>query len=243
MPAKTSSERKRAATARSAKRADSGAGGRKSARKKSAPKKAKKPSKVPGKRSASRAPLTLQSVLETARELLTQEGLQALSLRGVANRMGVTAPALYAHVDDKFDLMRKLGEEGFQHLMDRFESIPQDDPLEEIREIARVYVDFARSNREQFMVMFLFPTPVVGPPDRQSLINSARAYAMATDAVQRAVRAGLLRRQDPTLIAPTLWSAVHGVTMTLITRDTFDPALQSALMASLVDTLLKGFSR
>ena len=94
--------------------------------------------KTGGKCSAERSPLTLEAVVLTARELLAQDGLEALSLRRVATRMGVTAPALYAHVDDKLDLMRKLGEDGFQRLIDRLEPISQDDPLEEIREIAKM---------------------------------------------------------------------------------------------------------
>ncbi len=200
------------------------------------------PEKKRGKRSTSRSPLTLESVVRAARELLARDGLEALSLRGVATRMEVTAPALYAHVDDKLDLMRKLGEDGFQRLIDRLEPIPQEDPLEEIREIARVYLDFARSNREQFTVMFLFPTPVVGPPEPQSLLNSARAYTIATDAVQRAIDAGLLLGRDPALTSATLWSAVHGVTMTMITGDAFGPELGDVLMASVVDTLLKGLA-
>ena len=248
MPAKRTPNTKRGAatkqgaTATSAAQTDSGRVRKGSARKKSASKNAKKASKLRGKHPASRSPLTLESVLQTARELLAQEGLEALSLRGVATRIGVTAPALYAHVDDKLDLMRKLGEDGFQHLIDRLEPIPPDDPLEEIREIAKVYLDFARSNREQFMVMFLFPTPVIGPPEPQSLLNSARAYAIATDAVQRGIDAGLLRGRAAVLTAPTLWSAVHGVTMLLITDGTFGRALEDALMASVVDTLLAGLA-
>ena len=127
--------------------------------------------------------------------------------------------------------------------VDSFEfSLRPDDPLEEIRDIARVYLDFARSNREQFMVMFLFPTPVAGPPEPQSLLNSARAYAIATGAVQRGIDAGLLRGRAPALTAPTIWSAVHGLTMLLITDGTFGPTLEDVLMASVVDTLLKGLA-
>jgi AcrR family transcriptional regulator len=189
-----------------------------------------------------RSPLTLDSVIDAARQLLASEGLEALSLRGVAARMGVTAPALYAHVDDKLDLMRKIGEDGFESLIRGFAPISSADPLEEIRQIARVYLRFARSNPQQFRVMFLFPAPVVGAPAPDSLLKSARAYAIATDAVSRAIEAGALRPEDPQLAMLTIWSAVHGVTMMLVSGGNFGRAVEDRLMESVVDNLLRGLA-
>ena len=196
-----------------------------------------------GRRPRPRPPLSLDAVIEAARELLAEEGLESLSLRGVAARVGVTAPALYAHVDDKLDLMRKLGEDGFQRLIEGFAPIPHSDALMEIRAIAKVYLDFARRNPQQFRVMFLFPAPVTGPPEPDSLRNSARAYAVATDAVTRAIDAGLLEASDPGLTTLTIWTAVHGVTMQLVIGRQFSHEIGDRLMESLVVNLLRGMAR
>jgi TetR/AcrR family transcriptional regulator, tetracycline repressor protein len=52
-----------------------------------------------------RAGLTRGRVLAAARELLAEEGLTALTMRGLATRLGVAPNALYSHVDSKTALV------------------------------------------------------------------------------------------------------------------------------------------
>src|SRR5215831_5461101 len=56
----------------------------------------------------SRPPLTRETVVAATRELIEDEGLEAVSFRRLAQRLGVTAPALYAYVSDKDDLLRSV---------------------------------------------------------------------------------------------------------------------------------------
>lgn len=50
-------------------------------------------------------PLNRARVLESARELADSEGLDAVSMRSLAARLGVVPMALYKHVSDKDDLV------------------------------------------------------------------------------------------------------------------------------------------
>ena len=49
--------------------------------------------------------LTREAIVESALRVVEQGGLEALSMRGVARRLGVTPMALYNHVHDKADLV------------------------------------------------------------------------------------------------------------------------------------------
>ena len=49
--------------------------------------------------------LTREAIVESALHVVEQGGLEALSMRGVARRLGVTPMALYNHVRDKADLV------------------------------------------------------------------------------------------------------------------------------------------
>jgi TetR/AcrR family transcriptional regulator, tetracycline repressor protein len=61
---------------------------------------------VEGHRSpGQRAGLSRGRVLAAARELLAEEGLAALTMRGLASRLGVAPNALYSHVDSKTALV------------------------------------------------------------------------------------------------------------------------------------------
>jgi AcrR family transcriptional regulator len=56
----------------------------------------------------SRAGLTRDAIVSAARELLTEDGLQGLSMRAVARRLDVAPNALYSHVDSKAALVDEV---------------------------------------------------------------------------------------------------------------------------------------
>jgi AcrR family transcriptional regulator len=67
---------------------------------------------VPTSRSpGQRAGLTHDRVLAAARELLAEEGVDALSMRSVARRLRVSPNALYSHVDSKLALVDEVLDE------------------------------------------------------------------------------------------------------------------------------------
>ncbi len=55
-----------------------------------------------------REPLTTDRVVATSRDLLVEGGADAVVVREVARRLGVTAPALYRHVSGRDDLLTLL---------------------------------------------------------------------------------------------------------------------------------------
>jgi AcrR family transcriptional regulator len=57
-----------------------------------------------------RPPLTRARVVEAALELIDEDGLEQLSMRRLAGRLGVEAMSLYNHVSDKSDLLRGVAD-------------------------------------------------------------------------------------------------------------------------------------
>jgi len=60
---------------------------------------------------ATRPPVTREAVVTAALELLAEGGLEGVSFRRIATRLGVSAPTLYWHVDSKRQLMDLMAEE------------------------------------------------------------------------------------------------------------------------------------
>lgn len=187
--------------------------------------------------------LTRDAVVAAARELVVEGGLEALSFRRLASRLGVTAPALYAHVTGKGDLLAALAEGQLEELAARMERAAGLPPLERIRAHCHAYVHQARDNPELFRVMFVFP-PDLGPgvladvPEGAELPAATKAFTAAIEAVDDAARAGLLTTDDPLLTALALWAAVHGVTSVLQLGFSLSPGTEEALVDELVDRLL-----
>jgi TetR/AcrR family transcriptional regulator, tetracycline repressor protein len=64
-----------------------------------------RPDSTPARAPGQRAGLTRPRVLATAHELLAERGIDALTMRALAERLGVSPNTLYSHVADKTDLV------------------------------------------------------------------------------------------------------------------------------------------
>lgn len=187
---------------------------------------------------AMRATLTREAVVAAARASLEAGGVEQLSLRGVARDLGVTAPALYAYVTDKHDLLAALATEHFEALVDRFEAVVADDPLDRMRGLSRAYVDHALASPALFHLMFRYsPVPM---PGVDVFPASARAFEVAAAATLEAIEAGQLAVTDPQLANMTMWAAIHGVAEVLLLGFSTDQADADRLISSVIDTVLAG---
>ena len=191
---------------------------------------------------ADRPPLQREAIVEAARGLIVADGLEALSLRRLAGTLGVTAPALYAHVRDKEDLLRAVAEAEFDQLVARFDAVDEDDPLARIRAHGRAYVEHARERPQLFRVMFLFPPDLsVADAPVERLPGATKAFMAAAGAVEEAVASGALVADDPLLVALTLWSAVHGVAGVLQLGFELPAELEDAMIGEITERILGGY--
>lgn len=188
-------------------------------------------------------PLTRESVVAATRDLIRSDGLEAVSLRRVGAALGVTAPALYAYVQDKRDLLRAVADEEFTALVARFQAVQADDPVERTRGYCRAYIEHALASPELFKVMFLFP-PGVGmdPAEETALASATEAFTLPVDALVETIEAGRLRETDPLLATFTTWTAMHGTAEVLLMGFDFDDAFRERLIESTVELVVRGMA-
>jgi AcrR family transcriptional regulator len=162
--------------------------------------------------------LTRQGIIDTTREMLRTTDLEDLSLRKLASELGVTAPALYAHVEDKDDLMRAVAEIGFNDLVARMTAVDDPDPLVRLRGYGRAYVELALSDPEVFRVMFRYRPEAIDVPDVDNTLSAATdAFALPGLAVADAIERGAIHPgHDPLRVAMTLWATNHGCATVLL---------------------------
>ena len=162
------------------------------------------------------------AILDAARDLFVEQGVDAVTMRAIARRVGCSATALYLHFSDKESLVRELCDTDFMALSLELRTMEQiADPLERLHSIGIGYARFALEHPNHYRLMFMTPQLAC------SIENSGRergnveqdAYACLKAAVGYAFDAGHFRPelQDPELIAQTLWAGVHGVCAQAIT--------------------------
>jgi AcrR family transcriptional regulator len=151
------------------------------------------------------------AILEAARDLLAEKGLQGLSMRTVAERVGVSATAIYHYYENKDALVGSVVRSGFHRFGEYIAQAMTPHPagsLERVRAVGEAYLRFALENQAYFRVLFSLQHP---DPHSLEDLPEGGGYGLLRQAVVEAMDAGTMRRVDPDLMVMFLWSLTHGL--------------------------------
>jgi AcrR family transcriptional regulator len=185
-------------------------------------------------------------ILAAAGRLLAERGDEsAVSVRMIADAVGVTPPSIYLHFADKDTLIEEVCEERFREFGEALEAAAATvtDPLEALRARGRAYVRFALDHPEQYRVIFMtrreraMSMEELSAPDARA---GARAFAHLVEAVRRAASAGAVTTSDPVSTAILLWSGFHGIVSLMISEPGFPWPDVDALVGALLDQQERG---
>ena len=160
---------------------------------------------------------TRDKILDAARELFVTEGFEGVSMRTVAEKIEYSPTAIYVHFTDKQELFRELCHQDYARLAEVFQSsVMSTDPVERLKQIGAIYLDFGSRYPNHYKFMFMTTHPPHEPDeiDKEVMGNPEMdAYAFLKAAVQQAIDADCFRPEvtDPEVVSQTLWASVHGV--------------------------------
>lgn len=182
-------------------------------------------------------------VLEAARALFLEGGAAAVTMRNVADRVGVTATALYRHFDNKDALVESVVASGFETFGSYlYRGLEGRTPEERLQRSGEGYLRFALEQPQMYRTIFMTPHPArTGKP---SSPGSGATFRFLVDRVRECIAAGTLKRGDPEELALTIWAHVHGLVALQLTGATglTDAAFQKAYASSL-QRLFSGLAR
>jgi AcrR family transcriptional regulator len=185
-------------------------------------------------------------ILTAARDLLAETGSEgAVSIRAVADRVGVTPPSIYLHFPDKDALLASVCEVVFADLDQAMEAAAASaaSPFESLRERGLAYVRFALENPEHYRIVLMRrPEIAVGPSDLNELIAQG-AFAHLLESVRACQAEGVFRAEDdPVQIALALWAAAHGVAALAIAHPWLVGEDRDALVTRVIDAVGLGLA-
>ncbi|HEY5856848.1 MAG TPA: TetR/AcrR family transcriptional regulator [Aldersonia sp.] len=130
-------------------------------------------------RVAERREETRREILDAAWSLVREDGLAQLTLRRVAERVGMRAPSLYTHFASKNDIYDAMFGQAWAECLDaslrQIEALPAG-PRARLRGIARGFFDFSVNDLPRFQLMNQRVIPDFEP--------SATAYAPSLQCMQ-----------------------------------------------------------
>lgn len=156
---------------------------------------------------------TRAEIVEAAWALCREEGLAALSLRELAQRVGLRAPSLYSYFASKDAIYDAMFAEGQRDLLALLPEIGPDQPVTRarLREATRTWFTFCTSDPVRYQLLFQRTIPGFEP--------SPESYALAVAVLMRLGQAlAGVGVTDPRHL--DLWTAVMtGLTDQQISND------------------------
>ena len=152
-----------------------------------------------------------KTLLEAAVALIGEAGPRGFTLREVARRAGVSHNAPYRHFAGKDELMVAVAQEGFGRLTAVMQKTLArgKSPRERLQLCGCGYVDFALRWPRHFLVMFDLP-PALREHCKNTRIGE-NAFRVLLDCITAAQQSSDLPAGDPSPLAWTAWSLVHGI--------------------------------
>jgi AcrR family transcriptional regulator len=156
--------------------------------------------------------LTIQTILDTARAILREEGVAALSMQELARRMDMRAPSLYNYFSGKMEIYDTLFRLGFTLFAEHRREVLKESKniYDEIRLSIEAYMSFALEHPELYQLCFERHVPGF-IPSKASLDLSFgllyQAYAQV-DVLREGLETDLSSQQ----LVDTVSAIMHGLT-------------------------------
>ena len=161
-----------------------------------------------------------EEIIEAAGELLVENGDDtAMSIRAVANRVGVTPPSIYLHFADKEALLDAVCARYFERLDDEMAAASEgvDDAFRRALNQGMAYVRFAVATPVLYRVAFGKPTSA-GHPSKVDEVLAASAYSRFAGTVTELADEGVFDHAEIADIVLEFWAAAHGIASLMLAK-------------------------
>ncbi|MFA9446582.1 TetR/AcrR family transcriptional regulator [Egicoccus sp. AB-alg6-2] len=154
-------------------------------------------------------------VMDAAESLLLQHGRpDAVSMRAIAKKVGVTPPAIYLHFDTKEELFFAVCDRRFNAFTEAVvaaltEAGPDATAIEQLYLLGHAYIDWGLANPEHYAILFGGAISIPEGVDPMQLQGRQSLDALL-GVISRGIEDGVFAVDDPQTAALMLWSTVHG---------------------------------
>ncbi len=174
--------------------------------------------------------------------MIDEAGLAALSMRKLADRVGVSRTALYHYFEGKDALLCSIAEEGFELYDKALTQVSKDDVLNQHeRAVGYVerYVNFSVEHASYYELMFGKTIWKESKASASLLQTSRTSFKRFVGIVEHWQDEGLVAKDDsPMRKAQVIWAALHGLSRFMIDGVYIDRQSRAEMVQSMAKWLL-----
>lgn len=185
-----------------------------------------------------------QSLLSAAAEMINDAGVEAVSMRKLADKVGVSRTALYHHFDGKQALLCAVAEAGFIYQRQQLQAVMQECeslvPRELLQRYIKAYIDFAVQNPAYYGLMFGGEIWKSAGANDQLMDVAKRAFKNYVDTIAAWQEQGVVAKTEDALrFAQVSWGTLHGLSRLMIDGIYIEQSPQQEI----IDTVVAMFMR
>lgn len=152
-----------------------------------------------------------EACVQAAHEFIAEKGIEQLSLRDVARKLGVSHQAPYRHYPSKDHLLAAVIARCFRDFASHLDARPDfDAPEDDLLALGQQYVSYAESHPLEYRLMFGTPWPD-SAEDSELIRDALHAFNVLRKVLTRMYGTGKAAREKVDLDAMFIWSNMHGL--------------------------------
>lgn len=160
-----------------------------------------------------------QAILDAAMELYHEKGIEALTLRAVAESIEFSPATIYLYFKDKDEIVYHLYSMAFAKFYQKqLEVNSIADPLDRLRQGCRDYIEWGVQNPKLYDLMFILDIPMNVIEEENCQDIGKTSFAELQNLMVECIAADKLKIKDPELAAIMCWNMIHGITSLLIKK-------------------------
>ena len=151
-------------------------------------------------------------ILDAARKVFLEKGYAQASIRNIAEEMEYSPGTIYLYFKDKDEVFHALHEEGFRRMLEKMQPLEHvPDPFERLKAMGRVYLEFARNNKDLYDLMFIIQAPIKHEEQTEKWQMGQRTLEYLKNVLRDCQAKGHFKNQDVEYLSFAIWSTVHGM--------------------------------
>lgn len=153
-------------------------------------------------------------ILRAAKKLFVEKGVEQTTIRKIASEVEYSVGTVYVYYKDKNDILHDLHTQGFQQLGGEMRVLFNvTDPMERLKALGRVYLQFALENPDMYDLMFTLKAPMdfLDSVHKEEWNEGKGTFDVLRATVNHCMEKGHFKGHQLEPLSFAIWSAVHGM--------------------------------
>jgi len=160
-----------------------------------------------------------EKIITAAQNMFIKKGYDKVSIRKIAEEISYSPATIYNYFSSIDEIYFALQDQAFNLFTEKLrETFIVQDPLQRLKIMGQVYVQFALDNPEYYDLMFILKAPMQVLEDSSRWECGFRSYNCLWETVKECIDQGYFKENTVDSTTMAIWSFVHGVS-SLVIRD------------------------